>query len=292
MTDAAYSLSHVGYRIGGARILDDITLDVHYGRVLALVGPNGAGKSSLLGILSGDAAPSSGSVTLDGRPLAQLGARELARRRSVLLQANQVSFSFTTREVVEMGRAPWAGRGGDRFVDAVAGAAVGADAVGVPRSAAHAAHAASAAVLADDEIVRAAMRQADVSHLAARAFSSLSGGERARASLARVLAQQTPIVLLDEPTAALDLKHQEDVLRIARALAADGRAIVVVLHDLSLAAAYADEIAIVHGGSLVAFGAPAEVLTAPRIESVYETPVRVIADPDTGRPVVLPRRAA
>ena len=273
MTDAAYALSRVGYRLGGARILEDVTLDVRYGRVLALVGPNGAGKSSLLGILSGDAAPTAGSVTLDGRPLAEIGARDLARRRSVLLQANQVSFSFTTREVVEMGRAPWAGRPRDAVADTV----VPVDAAGVP---------------ADDEIVRSAMRLADVSHLAARAFSSLSGGERARASLARVLAQQTPIVLLDEPTAALDLKHQEDVLRIARELAADGRAIVVVLHDLSLAAAYADEIAIVHGGSLVAFGAPAEVLTAPRIEAVYDTPVRVIADPDTGRPIVLPRRSA
>jgi iron complex transport system ATP-binding protein len=98
-------------------------------------------------------------------------------------------------------------------------------------------------------------------------------------------------VLLDEPTAALDLRHQEDVLRIARGLAADGRAVVVVLHDLSLAAAYADEVAILAGGRLVAHGAPDAVLTADRVEEVYGIPVRVLRDEDTGRPVIVPRRA-
>jgi iron complex transport system ATP-binding protein len=253
----AYSLRGVGYRIGEARILEDVTLDVRYGRVLALVGPNGAGKSSVLGILTGDASATSGDVLLDGVPVGTIGAKELSRRRSVLLQFNQVAFSFSTYEVVEMGRAPW----------------IGAD------------H-------GDDEsAILGALARTDVAHLADRAFSSLSGGERARASLARVLAQDTPIVMLDEPTAALDLKHQEDVLRIARELAAQGRALIVVLHDLSLAAAYADEIAMVHRGRVVAHGAPADVLTEARIQDVYETPVRVMPDPDSGRPLVLPRRS-
>lgn len=252
----AFALEGVGYRIGGARILDGVTLDVAYGRVLALVGPNGAGKSSLLGILTGDAAASAGTVLLDGTPIGDYRATELARRRSVLLQSNQVSFGYTAYEVVEMGRAPWIGvDGGD-----------------------------------DETKILESLARADVAHLASRTFSSLSGGERARVSLARVLAQDTPIVMLDEPTAALDLKHQEDVLRIAADLAAQGRAIVVVLHDLSLAAAYADDVVILHGGRVAAHGAPGAVLTETAVERVYGTPVRVMTDPDTGRPIVLPRR--
>lgn len=257
MTAPAYRLEGVSYDAGGTRILHGIDLDVAYGRVLVLVGPNGAGKSTLLGVLAGDARPAAGSVTLDGRALRDWAPRALARTRAVLLQANHVAFSFTVREVVEMGRAPWTG---------------------------------ASDPAADEAAIEDALARADVSLLAGRAFASLSGGERARASLARVLAQDTPVVLLDEPTAALDLRHQEDVLRTARSLAAEGRTVVVVLHDLSLAAAYADEIAVLHHGRLVARGAPVDVLTAERIEEVYATPVRVILDPGTGAPVVLPRR--
>lgn len=256
MTATALALTGVGYTAGGVTILDDVSLDIRYGQVLALVGPNGAGKSSLLGIVSGDLAPASGEVTLDGRALASWTPRELARMRAVLLQANQVSFAFTAREVVEMGRSPWAG---------------------TPPA-------------GDDEIVDAAMSRTDVVHLAQRPFSALSGGEKARVSLARVLAQSTRVLLLDEPTAALDLRHQEEVLALARALAAEGRSVVVVLHDLSLAAAYADEIVMLDGGRIVGRGAPGDVITAERVEAVYRTPVRVIADPDSGLPVVLPRR--
>ncbi len=254
----AYAVRGAGLRIGGATILDDITLDVGYGRVLALVGPNGAGKSSLLSLLTRDASPTSGTVALDGRPLPRWSSRELARARSVLMQSNHVAFAFTAAQVVEMGRAPWAAS--DRADD-------------------------------DARAIDDAKRRTDVAHLSHRVFPSLSGGEKARVSLARVLAQDTPVVLLDEPTAALDLRHQEDVLRIARDLAAEGRAVVVVLHDLSLAAAYADEVAMIDGGRLVAQGEPSDVFTEERIGSVYGTPVRVIADPDTGLPVILPRRS-
>ncbi|MBB2977095.1 iron complex transport system ATP-binding protein [Microbacterium endophyticum] len=257
-TQPAFEVRSVTYRVGAATILENVSIDVFYGRVLALVGPNGAGKSSLLGVLTADITPTGGGVLLDGRTLALHSATDLARTRSVLLQSNQVSFAFSAHDVVEMGRAPWTG-----------------------------------AVARDDEAMIAnAMRRADVSHLADRPFSSLSGGERARVSLARVLAQDTRIVLLDEPTAALDLRHQEDVLRIARDLAADGRAVIVVLHDLSLAAAYADEVAMIDVGRLVAHGTPAEVFTAERIGAVYGTAVRVVSDVDTGRPIVLPRRSA
>lgn len=258
MTGTAYRLDDVGYRIGRARILRHVTLEVPYGRVLALVGPNGAGKSTLLGVLTGDTAPTEGSIALDGRPLDRWAPVELSRARSVLLQSNQVAFSFTARQVVEMSRAPWIGTDGSGD---------------------------------DERAIADAVARADVAPLTARAFPTLSGGEKARVSLARVLAQETPVVLLDEPTAALDLRHQEDVLRITRDLAAAGRAVVVVLHDLSLAAAYADEIAVMHEGRVVAHGTPDEVITAEQIEAVYGTPVRVMPDPDTGRPLVVPRRA-
>lgn len=253
----ALRLDDVSYRAGATRIVDGVSLDVRYGQVLALVGPNGAGKSTLLGLLSGDLAPTSGRVLIDGEPLESRSPKQLARMRAVLLQSNQVVFSFTSRQVIEMGRAPW----------------IGAD------------------EQADDErLIADAVAVTDVAHLAERKFPTLSGGERARVSLARVLAQDTAIVLLDEPTAALDLRHQEQVLRVARDLAAEGRAVAVVLHDLSLAAAYADEIAVLHDGRLAARDAPAAVLTAERIEAVYGTPVRIVADPGTGAPVVLPRR--
>lgn len=258
MSAVAYRTDGVGYRVGAAQILADVTLEVGYGRVLALVGPNGAGKSTLLGVLAGDIAPTEGAVALDDRDLADWSVRELSHQRSVLLQSNAVAFSFTGRQVVEMGRAPW---------------------LGTPRA-------------DDDEnAIAAALEETDAIAFADRPFPTLSGGERARVSLARVLAQDTPVLLLDEPTASLDIGHQEDVLRVARRLAGRGCAVVAVLHDLSLAAAYADDLAMLHHGRLVAHGTPAEVLTAERVEEVYRTPVRILADPDTGRPVVLPKRS-
>ena len=257
MTAPALRAQHAGRAVGGVSILEDVSLEVHYGQVLALVGPNGAGKSTLLSLLAGDDVPSEGSIELDGRPMTEWSPGERARVRAVLLQSNQVAFSFTVRQVIEMGRAPWLGT-----------------------------------LQSDDDetAIEAALAEADVAGLAERAFPTLSGGERARASLARVLAQTTPILLLDEPTAALDLRHQEEVLRIARRRATAGGAVVAVLHDLSLAAAYADEIAMIHRGRLVALGAPADVLTAERVAEVYGLEVRILPDPDTGRPIVLPRR--
>lgn len=257
LTGIAQRVEHVSYQVGGLSILDDVTLDVRYGEVLALVGPNGAGKSTLLSVLGGDLTPTQGTVTLDEKHLLEWSPRELARARSVLLQANQVSFSFTTQQVVDMGRAPW---------------------IGTPEAD------------EDERAIREAILATDVGHLTERGFPHLSGGEKARVSLARVLAQETRIVLLDEPTAALDLRHQEAVLQIARTLASSGRAVIVVLHDLSLAGAYADEVAILANGALVARGTPGDVLTEQMITEVYGAPVRVIPDPDTGRPVVIPRR--
>ena len=143
-------------------------------------------------------------------------------------------------------------------------------------------------IASDGAAISSAADRADVTHLAWRRFTELSGGERARVSLARVLAQDTPVVFLDEPTASLDLRHQEDVLRIARDLATSGRAVVIVVHDLSLAGAVADRIALLSAGRLVALGTPSEVLTEGAISDVYGLDVRVVEI--DGRPHIVPRR--
>ena len=253
------SCSSVSVELDGRPVLTDVSLSVSPGEVLALVGPNGAGKSTLLSVLSGERAPTSGLVEVSvdgvGRDIQTFSALELARIRSVLTQDNALSFPFRVGDVIAMGRAPWTRT-----------AEIGRDA----------------------EVIASSAELADVVHLADRRFTELSGGERARVSLARVLAQDTPVVFLDEPTAALDLRHQEDVLRIARSLAAAGRAVVVVVHDLSLAGAVADRVALLSAGSLVALGTPASVLTAPAISDVYGLAVRVVEI--DGRPLIVPER--
>lgn len=241
--------------LGGRRVLDDVSLEVVPGEVLALVGPNGAGKSTLLAVLSGELHPAAGRVALDGRDIRSFRPIELARRRAVLTQESTLSFPFQVSQVIEMGRSPWAR------------SSTGSE---------------------DTRAITSAAERTDVAHLAGRRFTELSGGERARVSLARVLAQETPVVFLDEPTAALDLRHQEDVLRIIRDLAAAGRAVVVVVHDLSLAGAVADRIAMLAAGRLVAVGGPREVLVAETVSSVYGLEIDVVEI--GGRPVVVPRR--
>ena len=246
-------------RYGPTTVLDGVDLDVRSGELLALVGPNGAGKSTLLGVLAGDLEPTDGKVEVLGRPLAQWRLGDLARERAVLTQEQRVAFPFPVEDVVRMGRSPWRNRPEEDR---------------------------------DEECVADAMATADVTDLADRRFGLLSGGEKTRTSFARVLAQHTGIVLLDEPTTALDLGHQETVLGRARADADAGRAVVVVLHDLSLAAAYADRVVLLHGGRVAAEGPPADVLTAPLLSDVYDHPVSVLRHPATGELLVLPDRRA
>jgi len=260
VTDAGnvvVSASGVRVERGGRMLLDDVSLELHGGEVLALLGPNGAGKSTLLGLLSGDAAPDAGSVEFGGRDIRSWPLIELARRRSVLLQDNQIMFPFTVHQVVEMGRAPW-----------------------------------RRTPLEDDDnaAISEALRAADIAHLGNRRVPSLSGGERARVAFARVLAGRTGVLMLDEPTAALDLGHQETLLGLAKDRARAGDAVLIVLHDLNLAAAYADRIALLREGRLVACDAPTRVLTADIISEVYRTPVEVIPHPVSGSGIVLPRR--
>lgn len=253
----ALELESVSVTLSGTPVLRGVSLQVLRGELLALVGPNGAGKSTLLSVLSGDTGPERGGVRLDGLPLASLSDPERALRRSVLLQQIQLNFPFTCEEVVSMGRAPWSS-----ISDSAEDAA----------------------------LVDAAFEATDTSRFRTRKFSTLSGGESARVALARVLAQDTAVLMLDEPTAALDLRHQELVLQVARRRAAAGCAVVVVLHDLNLAAAYADQVAVLEGGKLAAAGTPQEVLTPELLSRVYEHPVEVIPHPETGQPIILPRR--
>ncbi|MGV9313735.1 heme ABC transporter ATP-binding protein [Streptomyces sp. NPDC003691] len=255
--DVLAEASGVRVRLGGREVLAGADLTARSGEVLALVGPNGAGKSTLFGALAADLVPDAGTVLIAGRPSGSWAARDLALHRAVLPQSSALSFPFPVADVVAMGRAPWAGT-------------VRED--------------------EDEAAVAEAMRATETEEFADRPFSALSGGERARVALARVLAQRTALLLLDEPTAALDLRHQELVLRICRDRAAAGDAVVVVLHDLGLAAAYADRVAVLSGGRTEAAGPPREVLDAELLTRVYRQPVEVFPHPRTGVPVVLPER--
>lgn len=248
----------VTLRLGSTEALTDVDLDLRRGEVLALVGPNGAGKSTLLAVLAGDLTPDRGEVTVLGRPIGDLGSLELARLRSVQTQEARLSFAFTAGEVVQMGRAPWQG---------------------------------TALEEEDERVVATAMQITETIDLAARQFPSLSGGEKARTGFSKALAQETPVLMLDEPTAALDIRHQESLLAHACARAAAGAAVVVVLHDLTLAAAYADCVVLLDRGFIRATGTPAQVLTSERLSTVYRYPVDVLFT-DVGHLVVLPTRSA
>lgn len=250
-------LDQVSYAVEGKSLLHEVSMRLHAGEVLAVVGPNGAGKSTTLGLLAGDLRADSGRVLVGGAELARWTGIELARLRSVLPQHNTVTFPFTVSEVVRMGRVPWEGTEAEDF---------------------------------DETEIANALKATGMTEFAERRFTTLSGGEQARAALSRVLAQRAGILLLDEPTAALDLRHTEEILTVAAVRAEAGDAVLVVLHDLGLAAAYADRVAVLSEGELAADGTPAEVLTETLLSEVYRHPVEVLTHPRTGKPIVLPHR--
>ncbi|WP_207759982.1 heme ABC transporter ATP-binding protein [Bifidobacterium primatium] len=256
--DCVLELKDVSVEIGERRILSGIDLDVRAGEVLSLVGPNGAGKSTLLNAITGDMPLADGEISLFGLPAASWDATELAMRRSVLLQSVDVTFPFSVDDIVRMGRSPWEG---------------------------------TAEEMDDDMIVDSAMSMTEVTPLADRVYTSLSGGERGRAAFSRVLAQAAPILLLDEPTAAMDIKHQEMLMRIGRDYAAAGCAVVVIVHALDAAAAWSDRVALLERGRLRAVGTPEEVFTSVMLTDVYQCPIEVMPHPDGGL-VILPKRPA
>jgi iron complex transport system ATP-binding protein len=246
---------NLSYSIGDKTLVNQVTLSLQAGEILAIVGPNGAGKTTLLKLLSGDLKPNTGDVLLGGMPLEHVGAREQAKKRSVMRQNVMMSFPFSSLEVVLMGRHPHLGPRGETAEDIA--------------------------------LARDSLERTEALLFEQRIFTTLSGGEQARVTLARAIAQTTPVMLLDEPTAALDLRHQHGTLRLAREHARAGGAVLAILHDLNLAASYADRIGVISQGELVALGTPWEVLEASRLEEVYRVPIVIETHPLLAAPFVL-----
>lgn len=244
---------------GPCTVLADINLQLRPGEVLGVLGPNGAGKSTLLGALCGELQPSQGEVWLDQRHLRDWPGSERAQRLAVLPQTSTLNFAFRVEEVVGMGRLPHAsGR------------------------------------LQDEQIIKQALQAADALHLAGRSYLALSGGERQRVHLARVLAQLWPggegqTLLLDEPTSMLDPLHQHTTLQATRRFAEQGAAVLVILHDLNLAARYCDRLLLLDGGRPQALGSPEEVLRAEPLQAVFGLEVLVQRHPERGHPLIVAR---
>jgi len=249
----------VTFRAGTATLLQDIVLSVAGGETVALVGPNGAGKSTLLKILSGELQPTRGDVLVKGKGTGSYHARDLAAHRAVLAQSITLTFPFTVEEVVCMGA-------GDRKTADVTRA------------------------------VNDALTAVDLADYRHRIMTTLSGGEQQRAHFARILVQLAygeaehgpGILLLDEPTASLDLRHQLDLLRLAREKAARGTAVIAVLHDLNLATLFASRIVMLDRGRIVADGTAAETITDAWLERVFKVTTAVGRVPAAGIPFILP----
>jgi iron complex transport system ATP-binding protein len=256
---AILEASSVSLIVGSATLLDDVDLPLNGGQTLAIVGPNGAGKSTWLRMLSGDLRPTRGVVTLGGRDIRSYASTALAARRAMLSQHVTVSFPFTVAEIVAMGAGQGSRPATQRRVDA-----------------------------AIEEVGLTAFRN--------REMPTLSGGEQQRAHLARILVQLAcgeadtgpGVLLLDEPTSSLDLRHQIALVEIAKRRAAQGTAVVAVLHDLNLAVRFADRIAVLRHGIKIADGAPSEILTSSMIRDVFEVTADV-GQTSVGSPYLLPQ---
>ena len=248
----------VHYEYGEHAVLRGLDLEAREGEMVGVVGPNGAGKTTLMKVVSGVLRPSKGRVLVNGSEVGSLSDGERARLVSVVPQDPELPLSFSAIDLVLMGRNPhlrlfeWPGEG-------------------------------------DLEVAKRAMQSTDVWPLASREVGSLSGGERQRTVVAMAVAQETPVLLLDEPTSNLDLAHQTGIMDLTRDLQErNGGTILVAIHDLTLAAQYCDRVVMLEGGRAYADGLPAEVLTAENIARVYGTEVFVTEHPQGGTPVVLP----
>lgn len=248
-------------RYGTANVLSGVDFSLDAGELVAVVGPNGAGKTTLVAALSGELRPTGGEVMLQGQPVGNYSARELALRRTVLPQSSSLLFHFTAYEVIQLGLTCAREAGAD--LDA-------------------------------QHLVGAALDQVGVAHLRDRYVPTLSGGERQRVHLARCLVQMQAsprlgpkLLMLDEPTASLDPAHQHRVMGIARDFTRSGNAVVAVVHDLNLAAAYADRLVVIHGGGTAYDGPVERGLTPALLADVFRLDAEVLSHPRTGRPVVL-----
>jgi iron complex transport system ATP-binding protein len=256
VADPVIEIEDVTVELGEATVLDGVTASVDRGSFVGLVGQNGAGKTTLLRTVAAVVEPESGTVAVDGRDVHSLSSRAASRRVAVVPQDTSLSFDFDVREVVAMGQTPYASRLG------------GTDA-------------------ASEDAVEEALRRTEADHLADRSVSEVSGGERQRVLLARALAQDTPVLLLDEPTASLDINHQINTLELVRELTREGKTVVAAIHDLNLAAHYCDELLLLGEGRPIAHGPPESVLTEGHLERGFGTRAAVTRHPITGSVYVM-----
>lgn len=257
-----FVLEEVSIDRHGQQVMSEAHFTLSPGELVAVIGPNGAGKSTLLQTLSGDLVPNQGKVSLNGRKLSDWNLSQLAQRRAVYNQGDYLSFPFTVYEVVMLGRMPHQHK----------------------------------TTIQDEEVVRAALRVTDTTHFSDRRYTELSGGERARVRLARALAQVWPnrrdkphqqnYLLLDEPLAALDLHYQYHMLDMLKSRVGPHLGILIVMHDLGLAARYADRVVLVDEGTLVADGPPVQVLTPKRLSHHYRLPMQVLNLPELDYPLI------
>ncbi|MGM0399047.1 MAG: heme ABC transporter ATP-binding protein [Halobacteriota archaeon] len=252
----AVDVEDVSVALGGQSILDAVSLAVEEGEFIGLIGPNGSGKTTLLRTMSGVLVPESGRVRIGGTEVGGLSSRAVSRRVAVVPQDTHLAFDFDVRDVVAMGRTPYRSR-------------------------------ISFGQRPDEATIDDAMERARVDHLADRSVDAVSGGERQRVLLARALAQDTPVLLLDEPTASLDINHQIRTLEIVRSLVDEGKTVIAAIHDLNLAAHYCDGLVLVGDGEVLADGTPTDVLTESHLESAFGTQAVVTSHPVTGSVYVM-----
>lgn len=245
--------------VGEKILLTDVGFSLKAGEVLAVIGPNGAGKTSLLRGIAGELVPVNGSIMFDGQDIFALSLRDRARRIAVLPQLSSLHFPFTIEEVILLGRSPHA-----------------------------------TGVLRDKAIVAEVIKRMDIVHLHDRLYTELSGGEKQRVQIARVMAQvwqgegqSSRLLLLDEPISALDLGHQQMLMRTLHELASQGLAIVLAVHDVNIAAAYADRILALKDGECLALGEPEVVITPKVLSQLYNVNLQVLPHPTSGKPVAL-----
>ncbi|MFM8386290.1 MAG: ABC transporter ATP-binding protein [Planctomycetia bacterium] len=256
------ALHDVCFAYGAHEVLRGVSCGLERGQRVALLGPNGAGKSTLLKVAAGSLLPQAGEVRLDGTLLSRLPRALSAQRIGGVAASESAAFPFLVRESVALGRHPWR------------------SAFGPPAA-------------RDEAAVEAALEACDLVALAARPVPALSSGERPRVALARALAQQPDVLLLDEPTAHLDLGHQQRLLAaVGREARTRGVAVLAALHDVNLAAAWADRVLLLVDGVLAGDGTPREVLTAARVEAAFGAPVHVLSHPEGGGPLLVPRGPA
>jgi iron complex transport system ATP-binding protein len=253
----------VSVSIRGKTIVQEVSLSVKPGQFVAIVGANGAGKSTCINVMSGDLQPERGTVTLNGKPLKQWDSKSLAKMRAVLPQSSLLNAPFTALEIVLMGRSP---------------------------------HIRGIEQPEDYAIARQALAAAQVANLEQRSYTTLSGGEKQRVQLARVLAQiweplengQPRYLLIDEPTNNLDIAHQHSTLKIAKRFAEQGVGVLAILHDLNLAAQYADQVAVIQEGQVLANGAPDVVFTPEIIQEAFHISVTITRHPHMDCPLIIP----